>query len=480
MDSQPERPFRNRDKEIGQIGTSVQDAAQGSRSCMINIRGVPGIGKSAMINEIAKNFSHLFPNKLEIDIEDLKATDLRGRKLEILRHIVNTLSNDHRFRKLATKVAALSEDTEENQLNSLLDQVAQTCIVTGKPWLIVADSWEYVPESVFAWFELRLLLPLVLHSYVCGIFGSQAPLKWRQFDVRRLVYEEHLQALDNKSTILQVSNDLSDTKLTELVMKITDGHPLANEIVYQHIKDQPSPRLWLKENRGYISEQVVKAILTHIVPNAHAELPRILNITALVREFDISTLRLLISVDNLDTTPPSQSTLYQIIRQLAETRLMHWNESRRSYQLDATLRHIFAQAMWSNQPEYCNSVRQAALDYYTDLIDKHPSTREQYLVEYFYQYLYKPDKLSYTEHEVQQELAAFVFRYYRDRQNQELLDKTKSVLLEQAFAKDVELQQIVVRLHLPNTIFSDIEYSVSHEIEEATDMKSSNSYSLHL
>jgi hypothetical protein len=291
-----------------------------------------------------------------------------------------------------------------------------------------------------------LLLPLVRHNKLVGAFGSQIVLRWRQFEVRRRVKAKALGALDVELTRQQLNDNPA---LGQAVFEITFGHPFANEVVFGLVFPQDSPLDWLKENRISVAEQVVAALQKRILSEMTAELKQIFGVIALFREFDVNTLRVVLPKFYPEFEHRSQSALIISIKQLLDTRLVSWSDEQRAYQIDTTVRRIFAHALELSDPERYAAIRAAAVDYYAQLIRDIPGSRNVYFVEFCYHSLYKADWQMYNQEQIQEIFEQF-FRYYISPDGR-FLDQQSITGLRELLSKDQELLEALQRHNLPAT-----------------------------
>lgn len=420
--------FKNRTNELFLIRQTINDLQNGHtvQYPLINIHGVPGIGKSALLEKVAHEFNNQDVTGFYCNLEDLPREDLYETKLSFLKELAEGMAKfTHNF-----DVTVLSpplnydsdEEKREQAINIAIDQLAQYFIRQNQIILLIVDSWEYVQETLFAWFELRLLFPLISQARVFGLFGSQAQLRWRQFEVRRRVSPYLLQPLDTIATAEQVH--VNET-IAQQIYHLTFGHPSANETVRREIGDAGGNTAIIAVNQPAILETIVEEIIQrankilqrnkdtspYAFVEITTELRSILSVAALLRDFDVNTLRVMLQRIFPTFANRSQSALMLSIRQLAETRLIRWVEASRSYQIDPTLRHIFAREVEINHPDWYTTIREAAAEFYRKLADDIPSRSDEYLIEYLYQSLCHLDWSNESRQKLLTEFASYLRRY---------------------------------------------------------------------
>ncbi|NTV62052.1 MAG: hypothetical protein HGA65_00750, partial [Oscillochloris sp.] len=230
----------------------------------------------------------------------------------------------------------------------------------------------------------------------------------------------HLPALDTQETLDQIG---CAPELQSQIYAFTQGHPLANEMVYdvlqQHLLGALHPRQVLAEQRTRIAERIISAIYSRVLGGVSSELAQIFGVIALFREFDIHTLRTVLPTFEPAFVHRSDSALLLSLKQLLDTRLVTWSDERRAYQIDPTIRQIFSYALrWSHTERYLD-IRDAAITYYRQLIQDVPGNRNVYIVEYYYQALYKGDREIYNQDAFKEAIQHYYFspdqRYRADQ-----------------------------------------------------------------
>jgi hypothetical protein len=364
MELETAHSFANRTAELENVDESIEQLKRGGsvQFCFTNYFGVPGMGKTALLAEIDRR--HRDDPRLLRLLLDLKQwhtprLNLHSAKVAVLHALLDQLPPDSRAVELPGRASQLAEIGDDDGLTEALDLVARYLAGQPRPVLLVADSWEHAPETLFAWVEHRLLLPLIIRDQVLGLFGSQAPLRWRQYEARRRVKAVPLTPLDQQATGEQVG---VPGDVAEQIFDITFGLPLGNWKIQEALgPHQADPATWLGANRGKLAGDVVQEIFGRVLVEVSDDLQAILNVTALLGQFDVTTLHAILPRIYPDFTGRSQSALLLAVRQMSEMRLLRWIEDRRAYELDPTLRSIFARQLELNKPDLYARIRAAAL-----------------------------------------------------------------------------------------------------------------------
>lgn len=454
------RQFANRDQELATVAQRVDILIQGGDvpNSIINVYGVPGIGKTALFAKLESIYYTLeqivmvalslagFGKRHQTD-------DLFSTKLGFLELFLQQLpepirqSAQHELKQYPT------EDITEAHLNATLTHCTEALRKLDKPLLLIVDAWEDTPESIFSWFERTSLLPLVQQNHCICVFGSQSELRWRQFEVRRRVQPYPLKALDKEALQKQTETEQNGT-LGDLIFQMTSGHPLASETVYEQLQDGTSSEQWWLEHRRAVAEAVVSRMYERTHKEMSDELRDILEVISLFREFDVNTLRYVVSQFIPVLKGLSQSALLIRIKQLLETQFVTWNDELRAYQLDPAVRKIFAYAVELKDPERFQEIHAVAAQYYAGLIRDVPGNRSVYIAEFYYHSLYKRTDDLYNEEDVKKTFQTFFDRYYTNHDGSLAHPTLLKSLREQL--EDEELQSVFAAHNLPPTLLVEV------------------------
>lgn len=460
----PAHWFVNREYEIRVVRSLLADIERGGgngEKSLLNVFGIPGIGKSAFLKELCRQYSEqgdFFV--LFMDLADVHRRDLRGAKLELLR-LLGKKAVSTPVLDVLRPLTDLEESSDEKQLDQALERVATAlCALSDCAIVLITDTWDAVPETLFAWFEHVLLLPVVTkQKRTLTLLGSQAPLRWRQYEVRRRVQKLELMPLEEKYIARQLAEF---AQAQHVLFQLTHGHPLANTLVRDYLHEKEYSAVWLQDetHQAQAAQFLTDKIIEHVFGDRSAELEALLQVISLLREFDIHTLRTLLPKVFPDLDVRSQSVLTLTVRQLAEKHVISWSDTTRSYQLDTTLQAIIARALELNNPTLYNTIRSQASDYYRTLVEKAPGGRNQFLVEYFYQSIYKDDPPMYnTSDELLHTFLHYLDQYYRSRLTE--LERLRKVI-----AEDEGLREVLARRGLPPALFDDALQQFESQLHE--------------
>lgn len=490
--------FINRANEIGQITDLLEridrPALAGSTdvylpNCVVNLHGPPGIGKSALLHELRTRLSphsatllidlhsglpeeRLHEEKLRFIDEGWRALGLlpQGRPPTDTEHLVDW---QDRFVTTEDEKAELVDQALTRLLTSIAKRSKQQVI------LLLIDSCEHASEALFAWIERFFLLPLIHDagggsSRAICVFASQIQLRWRQHNVRRRVRAQKLGPLSLKATREQAG----DSHLGDEIYQLTYGHALSNTvaIAYLHgLGEQPSEQLsWLRANQQSVIERVIDELRRHAAasmlakkmqPDASPDaLPEgwegwglwaIIEPLAILREFDINSMRIVLDTYHDRFKKLNQSDLLITIRELLKTRLVEWSSLLRAYQIAPAIRQIFARALALREPEAYSKLRRKAVSYYEGQIRTVPGNRHLYLIEFLFQQVSSPDITTTSARQLGAQLADLLGKYYANA-SRTYLDEEGLEALERSLADDLELEQALEQQSCPSSLLRSV------------------------
>ncbi len=403
--------FVNREEEQQLVARCVHDIQHGIAvsKCIINFYGLPGIGKTALFQQLRQNVAaeQSFVT-LAINLAMLEhGESLEQAKHQFLQALLDPAQLFDAPDELVQRLEQMPLD--DAQLNLLVEEIVAHLSSLNRPLLLLLDSWDDVPDALFAWVERVLLLPLLHTERLIAVLSSRTALRWRQFGVRRRVQSVMLTTLDVEATRQQTGLDDSSV---QQVFALTCGHPFANEVALNHLSSGPASEKNLDGHAPDVATAIVDALLERTLTGRATEFKRIFEVLALFREFDIDTLRTFLPRFLPEYANYSQSALLASLKSMQEARLVGWNNEKRAYEIDPTVRRILVKALRLNDPERYALIRAAAVEYYTTLIEDVSGSRNTYLLEYYYHLLSYNHADGIQAAEVQGRFAQFLRRYF--------------------------------------------------------------------
>lgn len=437
---------------------------------VVNLHGPPGIGKSALLQELRKRLRERAAVLL-IDLRSQLPPDrLLHEKRRFLIESIRGLMAVEPSPQLADLMARLTDtDGElrgeliEEGLAALLTELRR--LSERRIVVLLIDSCEHASEALFAWLERFVLLPLVHDSgdrptRVICVLASQILLRWRQHNVRRRVRAQPIGPLSLDATREQAGG----AKLGDMLYQITFGHALSNRVALEYLQARRSASLdeleWVAQHQPELIGEVAHRLREHAVQSMLVsgvslpdqwetwELWQILEAIAILREFDVNSMRVALEHYDERFVGRSQSTLLIAIRELLTTRLVEWNGALRAYQVAPAIRQIFARALALRQPERYAAMRRAALVYYEEQIRTVPGNRNLYLIEYAFQRLSLPNAPPEDVFQLEADLLRMLGAYYANA-SRTYLDQESLGALALALKADTELQQALTARGAP-------------------------------
>lgn len=481
----PSTLFVNREQDIAKLDglrNTIDRPGEANylSKCVVNIYGAPGIGKSALLRKLERDWQAETRSVFFIDLHEKGfQTEATQQKIRFCQQILTQLPDPDESRVAALQQQLVQLDAQHDER---LDALGEELVALMKQrkeqriMLLLIDACEQASDAFFAWLERRIMLPIIhdpqeQQTRALCLMASQLLLRWRQHNVRRRVEVQQLVPLSAKATTKLIDYtingqpaDESDTPydpdpsiiaLGQQLYGLTFGHPLATRAALEHLDLQKQPEelhQWIEEHRLGVSREIVQRLRKHAtlslpafqaqqrsVPHTTAwEGWQILEALSILREFEVNSMRVVLGTYNATYRDTSQSMLLIYIRELLETRFAIWNSELRAYQVAAPIRRIIAYHLAIHNEKLYVDLRKQAKDYYHHQIKTVMNNRHVYILEYFFQSLSQPETVAISLEGVQQDLAHFLQRYYA------LRDDTLQQLLR-AFAADHELSEIVAQ-----------------------------------
>jgi hypothetical protein len=337
--------------------------------------------------------------------------------------------------------------------------VVNTLIEQSKtrPLVLFLDSCEHAPDTLIAWIERRLILPLIKTERALCILASQTILRWRHFHVRRRVKPVELLPLDQTAVRQQIQ--LDDTAIVERICEITHGHPFAVQSILDAARKDgvvPITLAYLDQHWQRLARSVVNALFERSIATIDEELKKTFEAISLFREFDIYTLQsVLPKCLPEDFEDRTQSSFYSLLKRLIETRLVSWNNDRHAYQIDPTIRKIVAHAVYVYDPKHYAQCSRVARTYYEDLSKAARSNdrRRDFLHEYIFQLVQYADKYTLSTEQLQADLTALLKAIESQVSGGE--PQQTDVGLEQMLQQDSEIHELLQHQERNGTIVTE-------------------------
>ena len=366
--------------------------------------GIPTIGKTTLIHMLAgvcndENvpFAHIdfdpkvnshasnYREKSVLLLVDLAAQlgIVRGQLLDAIEAheqslpIVNREQQEKGQRKL---IQAFREQVEH--------------LLTQDPIVFLFDTTEQTHPSVLAFLEEEIISPLTQKGRCLFIFTGRAPIHWRRFEVRRRVRTERLKPFDPESIADQLEHEQVATEdmkqLSNQIYHLTGGLPYGNFVISRHLnklaaEGEPLDLKTFQGHKPELLDALIKDVMEHYVfSGIDQNYQEACYVLALVRQFDLIMLRRLISKFVLAFKEHPRNAYGGLLGKLNATYLIEWDDTRKGYSVDPTLRRILGQSVRLRNPKRYITINREALDVYRDWITRVADYRSIYIVEALY------------------------------------------------------------------------------------------------
>jgi hypothetical protein len=189
------------------------------------------------------------------------------------------------------------------------------------------------------------------------------------------------------------------------VYALTLGLPLANQVAQTLLREQPDPTQWDATTQAALTRQIVAQIFKRIGPALTPELRCALETLAVVREFAIPLMQLLLTFCPAAGQARSQALQLVVVRQLQDLDLVVWEHSSTSWRVVPVLRHLIAAMLRHNEPERYRSIQRAACAYYRQMLDEVLVSRHIHLAELLWHTLDNPAEATQPAAELLRDLV---------------------------------------------------------------------------
>lgn len=340
--------------------------------CLVNICGVHGSGKSALLGELARRAAEqpgllCLPLRLPPLPPAHRSPTLEARQV-ILRQLGAALDID----------IDIDPPPDEDAADAALAALVADLLRRRTPVLLLIDAASHSALAGFGWVERGLLLPLVRTDRMVAVIASRSPLRWRELDTRRRAETRALDPLTVAETAAQLG--LGEHAAAR-IHALTVGLPLANEMARALLHEQPDPADWGASDEAALAQRIVEQIYARVEPTLTTELRCALEVLAVVREFAIPLMQTLLGFCDAPGQPRSQALQLVMVRQLQDLDLVVWEHSSASWRLVPVLRHLIAERLRRNNPERYRTIQRMACDYYRQMLDEVLVSRHIHVAE---------------------------------------------------------------------------------------------------
>ena len=287
--------FINRSTEVDVVLQQVAELRSGvaAQKCLVNIYGVYGTGKSALLEHLAERMSSFTDLRtLRIEIPALapgEKTPSAEAKISIIRQLHDDSQSDG---SALREVLAADVDKTESAGDAALERYAQLLFGLRQPIVLLINAESSGAPAAFVWLERGLLKPLVNAHCLVAVITSRKEVLWREFDTRNRAKSLTLSPF----TVVQTAEQLAVApESVTSIFALTRGLPLANELARHMLAEAPNPQAWSVEQQITLIQAIRDAIYARIGPELTSQLCCILEVLAVVREFDVLLMHQLVN-----------------------------------------------------------------------------------------------------------------------------------------------------------------------------------------
>ncbi len=397
--------------------------------------GGPGIGKSTLIRLLVSECHDARIPYAAVDFNSTRhprAAEYSADLASLMEDLLENLGNEaDQVRQTITEYRQIAFESEEEKrlgLNTMSRAFVRLIgeLTEDQPVALLFDETERADQSVADWLEERIIGPLVQNGRCLIVWTGRRPQRWKRFEIRRRLRSQELGTWDRQSTadLFERNSQYPLSDLTMPVHRITQGHPFADTIVLRYLDtmaksgETPKPeqfdRIEPDLRDGLVQEFVEKFAFNGL----DEEIVNACRVLALVRQFDVIMLREILKETVYSFESYEREEFGKVLSRLRATQLVLWDDKRKGYALDPTLRHILGEHIRRHQPNLYAQVSRVALRVYRDWIERAGDNRGVYIVEEIYQQAclnLVPDVLSPEERIELRKLLEQRLREYHQR-----------------------------------------------------------------
>lgn len=374
--------------------------------------GSPGIGKSTLTYLLKARCDELKVPYVAIDFSvrnpqaGAYARDYSILLEELTRRIFFKGMDSEPILELIREYRRLPENAIEEQRQAGLNKAsraymrAMSDLLESQPSVLFFDETERAETGLVDWLEEWIINPLIQTGRCLVVWTGRRPQRWKRFEVRRRLNSRELKPFDPKDTVKLFRTNgpeaiatLPDDEIKVLsrrVQRLTHGHPLADSVVLHQLGELASGKIPLTERQFIKQEDNLLDGLVQEFVDAYAfrglsdELIGACRVMSLVRQFDVIMLREILNGVSTSYEAYPRDEFGMLLSRLRSTQLVLWDEKRKGYAIDPTLRHILNEYIFHHNPAQYLSVNQLAMAVYQDWITRSGDNRGVYIVEELY------------------------------------------------------------------------------------------------
>lgn len=395
------QPFANRDWELEAVlyRLDILRSGGGVFQCVINFYGIPGIGKTRLLQEIQHR-----AQKIVASLTDLAAfRDGHRAGPEILADQMRQIEqqvgpSEIGFQKAlqAFRAHPVPQDPYDEaawyEFRQKARQVADAFALfvyryakqPQQPVMLLFDNSEAAVGETFDWLEYEVFSPLVQTDRILLVVAGRSPVRWKRFEVRRRVLLRKLNPPENGR--LFEKPGASWAPIAPKIIQITFNYPPANEAVVAELERVPitDQETFDRRRPALIQRLMAGVVEEKLLAGVDQDIRQVWRIAALLRQFDVTTLRRVLPEFEPEFAGRGGNYYLPMFNRMVDTALVEWSAERKAYVLDHTLRQFLALDLETRDPDLARRVHEYAANLYRRWLEDAPESRSARLVEWLY------------------------------------------------------------------------------------------------
>lgn len=354
---QPEL-FVNREdliKLVLQKANTLRDKGKSVQSGrVLALIGERGSGKSWLLNHLKTLINNETGFKtIHLDLFKYKSQDPVMAVKKILVDFLRELTG--------------KEPAAEDSLAALSQQVSQQLKITCEQTVLVA-FFDHVFESnwtILGGLESYLLGPIALQTGTLIILaGRDSAPPWNTPQLRDTAFHR-LKNFSLKDTEIQLTSQQKERLQRQTVTRIhaaTGGNPLGNYLLSREEDYRPALDNALDE--------ILSLFAQEIDPGERQELRPLLESLSVLNEFDEERI--------MHILDQNYAQAIKIRKRLTQASLARWNQTQGAYEINETVRSLFASYLAAEQPERWEKLNHDAIRLYKKWLKEYPALAKKW------------------------------------------------------------------------------------------------------
>lgn len=337
--------FADREDELKLADPTV---APPERTRVVEFYGPPGMGKSVLLEEIARRHKAEGIQPIFIDFGERKYQYKKKSRENIRSSIADSFGID-------------IEDSDDELVKGLAD----------KKVLLLFDHTEKAFSGLLEDWLAPLIMRLLDTCDVRVVFAGRAQLGWRRpFGFKSRVRPERLRPFTVDWTKDQIVGTWpSGEGLYRELHELSYGHPLCNRYLIEYLREADVDGDWIKRNKNRLVKRLVRDVIRRtIMKGLSKDIVAAMEIMCVFRVFDIGILRHV-----LPNFLPQRFGNYQmndhmeLLGNLEAVGLVNYISSK-GYYIDTALRKFLALNMQLTNKDQFVKLNETAVTRYDDIV----------------------------------------------------------------------------------------------------------------